>query len=211
MKRKSKKDDMGAIGIGTLIVFIALILVAAIAAAVIIGTAEELEEDAEGVSQDTRNMIRGPMMIMYAEGEVDTGVIDTIYLYVSIYGSEGMDMRDLTLHIAATPASGNAVSHDLTYDDADPTSADGDNFGVDVVNDPLNIYQPGGTPPSYILGRKATLKLEIALDAGTLTTLGPNSEFEVTTFQAESSNTPYDHFRTPSAYPSGGIVKLEGF
>jgi len=211
MKREFKKKELGAIGIGTLIVFIALILVAAIAAAVIIGTAEELEERAEDVSDDTQNMIRSPMMIIYAEGDVNTGVIDTVYLYVELYGSEGLDMRDIVLHVVATPASGSAVSTDLTYDEDDPTSADIDNFGVDIVNDPLSTYRPQDTPPSFIMGKKTTLKLEIDLGAGSLATLGPNSVLEITTIQSQSSNTPYDHFRTPTSYPNSGIVKLEGF
>jgi flagellin FlaB len=210
MKKPSKKEDAGAIGIGTLIVFIALILVAAIAAAVIIGTAEELEEQAEQVSDDTTQMIRGPVMIVYAEGDVNNGVIDTVYLYVDLYGSEGIDMRDVVLHVVATPSSGNAVSHDLKFNDGTPNNAGSDNFGTDVVNDPLQLYNPAGTPPTYILGKKAMLKLEIDLSAGSLTTLSPNSMLEIQTFVAESGHTPYDQYRTPSAYPLGGVVKLLG-
>ncbi|MGA1821309.1 MAG: hypothetical protein ACMUIG_02135 [Thermoplasmatota archaeon] len=209
MKKKMENRDVGAIGIGTLIVFIALILVAAIAAAVIIGTAEDLEEQAEDVSDDTSKMIRGPVQIVYAEGMVNNGVIDEVYLYVDLYGSEGIDMRDLLLHVIATPTTGNADSEDLKYNDGDPTEPDPLFYGTDVVIDPLLLYNPAGTPPTYILGERAILKLTIDLDES-LTTLGPGSELEIKTLLSESSHKPYDHYRTPSAYPLGGIVMLEG-
>ena len=42
-----KKNDLGAIGIGAMIIFIALILVAAVASTIIIKTAEELQQRAQ--------------------------------------------------------------------------------------------------------------------------------------------------------------------
>ena len=56
-------DEDGSIGIGAMIVFIALILVAAVASTIIIKTAEELQQNAENTSSDTRNQISGKVSI----------------------------------------------------------------------------------------------------------------------------------------------------
>ena len=55
--------DEGSIGIGAMIVFIALILVAAVASTIIIKTAEELQQNAEQTSSDTRQQISGKVAI----------------------------------------------------------------------------------------------------------------------------------------------------
>ena len=52
-------DKVAAIGIGAMIVFIALILVAAVAAAVIIQTAEALQQNAQQTGDDTADNMAG--------------------------------------------------------------------------------------------------------------------------------------------------------
>ena len=63
-------DDRASIGIGAMIVFIALILVAAVASTIIIKTAEELQQRAEATGDDTRDEISGKVTIISAH--IDT-------------------------------------------------------------------------------------------------------------------------------------------
>ena len=56
-------EEEGSIGIGAMIVFIALILVAAVASTIIIKTAEELQQNAENTSSDTRQEISGKVSL----------------------------------------------------------------------------------------------------------------------------------------------------
>ena len=61
-----RNQEAGSIGIGAMIVFIALILVAAVASTIIIKTAEELQQNAEQTSSDTRKEISGKINIVGA-------------------------------------------------------------------------------------------------------------------------------------------------
>ena len=65
MKRNNelKEDEIGSIGIGAMIVFIALILVAAVASAVIIQTGEKLQQNAQQTGSDTQQEISGKISV----------------------------------------------------------------------------------------------------------------------------------------------------
>ncbi len=207
MRTRTKKNQEGAIGIGTLIVFIALILVAAIAAAVIIGTAEDLEERAEQAGQSATNLIEATPVITIAEGELNAGgSIDKVYLYIDLYDNKGVDMRDLVIHILATPNGGTAVSQDLTMDATIAASAN--TYFVEEIVDPNGQWDPTGTPARYILGERAMLKLTIDLGLAA-TSLDPDSVLEIHFQVTTSGHKTYDLFTTPASYPNAGIVPLE--
>ena len=61
--RDIQDDKLAAIGIGAMIVFIALILVAAVAAAVIIQTAEKLQQNAQTTGEDTSDNLAGKLVV----------------------------------------------------------------------------------------------------------------------------------------------------
>ena len=65
-RRMNENNDWGSIGIGAMIVFIALILVAAVASAVIIQTGEKLQQNAQQTGSDTQEEIGGKVSIIAA-------------------------------------------------------------------------------------------------------------------------------------------------
>ena len=77
VNERTNRDDgeLGSIGIGAMIVFIALILVAAVASTIIIKTAEELQQNAEQTSSDTRQQISGKVSVVDV---IVTGTADTL-------------------------------------------------------------------------------------------------------------------------------------
>jgi len=66
IENNPQNDTYAAIGIGAMIVFIALILVAAVASAVIIQTGEKLQQNAQETGDDTQNSMRGKVKIVGA-------------------------------------------------------------------------------------------------------------------------------------------------
>jgi len=89
IKKETKNEDLAAIGIGAMIVFIALILVAAVASAVIIQTGEKLQQNAQQTGDDTQREISGKITInnayikstefmrIYFESAPGSGIIST--------------------------------------------------------------------------------------------------------------------------------------
>ncbi|MFW3145469.1 MAG: archaellin/type IV pilin N-terminal domain-containing protein [Thermoplasmatota archaeon] len=205
---RKKKNEQGAIGIGTLIVFIALILVAAIAAAVIIGTAEDLEERAESAGESAERLVEATPVINIAEGSVTSGAVTAVDLYIDLYGNDAVDMRDVVLHILATPNAGTPVVGDLSLDPTSTTTTTATNYAVTEILDPNAQWEPTGSPATFLLGERARLKITIDLSTAA-TTLPPDSIFQVFMKVTTSGHQTYDYLRTPSSYPSSGIVLLE--
>ena len=113
-KTQYKKNDDGAsIGIGAMIVFIALILVAAVASTIIIKTAEELQQRAEATGDDTRDEISGKLQIVMAYVSQDDNAgpataADEITLIVQMAaGSDSTLLTDISWLIVCNDGTQN--------------------------------------------------------------------------------------------------------
>ncbi|MFC7232555.1 archaellin/type IV pilin N-terminal domain-containing protein [Saliphagus sp. GCM10025308] len=87
-------DERGQVGIGTLIVFIAMVLVAAIAAGVLINTAGSLQSQASDTGTETQQAVANQIEVVHAVGYVNDSNISDIDL--TIKKSAGSDVIDLT-------------------------------------------------------------------------------------------------------------------
>ena len=108
-KNMNESDDLASIGIGAMIVFIALILVAAVASAVIIQTGEKLQQNAQQTGSDTQEEIGGKISIITVwvgeQADCDTdadGAADACItlVYELAAGSEPMDENDVVWSIS---------------------------------------------------------------------------------------------------------------
>ncbi len=98
--KKLKADDIGDMGIGAMIVFIAMVLVAGIAASVLIQTANRLEIQAMETGQDTI-------------GEVSTGLaVTAIAGHRTDDADDNLDLMTITIQ----PRSGSfSIDLEQTY------------------------------------------------------------------------------------------------
>lgn len=147
MKNKMKnenRDDLGAIGIGAMIVFIALILVAAVAAAVIIQTAEKLQQNAQTTGQDTTDAMSARVVVLgvvvgganaidvtfeLAPGSDDVPTADIQWTIICTGLDRGSLPTTVATHQVGTPAAaaatiaaGNTYVTTLTTANCNPTA-----------------------------------------------------------------------------------------
>ena len=94
-----RNREEGSIGIGAMIVFIALILVAAVASTIIIKTAEELQQNAESTSDDTRKEISGKVNI----------------IQIIVNGSSGNDIDSLIVPAKIASGSPDVQVQDIEW------------------------------------------------------------------------------------------------
>ena len=128
MKRENEnaRDTVAAIGIGAMIVFIALVLVAAVASAVIIQTGEKLQQNAQQTGSDTQQEIGGKISIITAWVCDQTAVTEEIVLvFETAAGSEP---------IADTSVSWTIVCMIQDFTTTNGYMAAADDIGVAVQN-----------------------------------------------------------------------------
>ena len=90
-----QKKDVGAIGIGAMIIFIALILVAGVAASVLIQTSNSVQMQAMKTGTETMREVSGGVAVYNIEGQVNKT------------GNTINDMRYIAIIIKPRPGSGD--------------------------------------------------------------------------------------------------------
>ena len=114
-----KEEDVGSIGIGAMIVFIAMVLVAGIAASVLIQTSTTLESQALATGQETTAEVSSGLDVVNIEGYNSSGTIK--YLAITIRPRAGSS--DIDLAQAVIEISDSSTKNFLTYDDNTYTGA----------------------------------------------------------------------------------------
>jgi flagellin FlaB len=100
VKRMLKEDDIGDMGIGAMIVFIAMVLVAGIAASVLIQTANRLEIQAMTTGQETTNEVATGLAVVNIEGQTHGGLISDITITIrSRAGSGDIDLSQTIIEL----------------------------------------------------------------------------------------------------------------
>ena len=103
--------NRGQVGIGTLIVFIAMVLVAAIAAGVLINTAGLLQTQAEATGQETQQQVSDRLQIQSTTGNVtgDETVNEFNLTVTKAAGAGDIDLRNVSYEIITDDDIDNGV------------------------------------------------------------------------------------------------------
>ena len=125
-------DDLAAIGIGAMIVFIALILVAAVAAAVIIQTAEKLQQNAQATGDDTQEQMSTKVILLSTVIEDMTGGAESLFSTFELApGSEPIDGDGIGYVVVCDTGGANAIYAEGSFTGA--TVHTGDGAGVAAI------------------------------------------------------------------------------
>src|SRR6056297_1933446 len=129
-------DDRGQVGIGTLIVFIAMVLVAAIAAGVLINTAGFLQSGAQETGQQSSDQVTNRLQVVSAVGEnINSGAVSQVRITVKqAPGANNIDLATTTLQFVHSSGA-----TDLTFgafdDTGSPSPGNAEDFNVVDIQD----------------------------------------------------------------------------
>ena len=209
--RTLKKKDVGSIGIGAMIVFIAMVLVAGIAASVLIQTSTTLESQAMATGRETTDEVAGGIAVFDIEGHVATD-IDALAITVRARaGSPDIDLNE-TIIILTDGTTKTLLQYDYqtaTSFNSTVDTTDGDVFGFDygtLTNEVFGIMVLEDADnsikrftPSLNSGDKVMLFVDAADCFGGT---GITERVDVAGFIYPEHGSPgVISFRTPASYP----------
>ena len=127
------EEERGQVGIGTLIVFIAMVLVAAIAAGVLINTAGFLQSKSQETGQQSSKQVSDRVQEVATVGNVSGNAVD----FVNVTVTQGAGAGEIDLQNTTVTWIGPTGTYQLiAASDFDNTSAaNGEEFTYDVVKD----------------------------------------------------------------------------
>ena len=166
-----KTQERGQVGIGTLIVFIALVLVAAIAAGVLINTAGFLQSQAEATGQESTDQVSNNIQLVSASGNGDFG---------------DQQVEDVTATLQLAPGSDPVRLEELDGDgNFDELAVEVEVFGADLAAE-----EDDGTFDTDLLEEGETVTLTFGADVGE-SDLDAGDEAEVVITTEDGSQTTF--------------------
>jgi len=148
-KLRERLNDRGQVGIGTLIVFIAMVLVAAIAAGVLINTAGFLQTKSEQTGQESSAQVSNRVQVVSGFGSVAN---NEMVNYVNLTVMRGSGADDINLSTATIEWIGPNQAKTLTeapLPEADGYAEDEYEYGTDPVTDSIDGDQRAGESDNF--------------------------------------------------------------
>ncbi len=180
-------DELGMMGIGTLIIFIAIVLVAAVSAGVFIRTVTELKGVAEQTVSQAAAEVSTFLNVrsIYGETNPERTRLDVVKINLGL----GPGSPSQNLNFTLIQVIGREFEQELRYSDTPGT----DVYTARELLDPHGEFDSVDNP---IIEPGATIQIEFNVEAFEL---GPQSDLEIHMMPKHGS-TVVESFYTPTVY-----------
>ncbi len=205
---RNTHNDKGEVGIGTMIVFIAAVIVAAIAAAVLVNTAGNLQRKAAETGGETTDEVSGNIFVRDVVGHVweisSEDRVDRVNITISL--APGANSLDLTTMVVRW--QDGTTLDDLLYDeDEDSNAGDGDCTTL-AHGFCVNVIKEAKGDDDTVLESGDRVQIQIGLDnSGTAEPLETRSSVDLL-FIPEVGTPIHTGWETPASYDGETFVVL---
>ncbi|WP_435146743.1 archaellin/type IV pilin N-terminal domain-containing protein [Halobaculum sp. P14] len=176
----TEEEERGQVGIGTLIVFIAMVLVAAIAAGVLINTAGFLQSKAQATGEQSAQQVSDRLQAVSTTGHVNGSQVDKVNVTVSqAPGAGEIDLRNVSVNwigpdgtytIVHNKVAAGATSADSRFTVTEVKDADNSAPVLNDADDRLKItfdLSDANSPNELAEGESVTIKVNTMAGATT--------------------------------------------
>jgi flagellin FlaB len=199
---KMKNDKRAEMGVGTMIIFIAMVLVAAVAASVLISTANTVREQAQETGDQAINNVASGFIVQDVIGQVnasDYQSIDNITIYVKLAaGSPQINMNNVVISLVSNDNNlvmdMGAAADSTTYVAAQYKEVSGNPWSTDMA-------------VSHVVGQGDLIKITLTNDGNALS-IGANEKCVISIQPAYGQPSPVTFVTDEAFTPNVEWVNL---
>lgn len=197
--RRLLEEQRAQVGIGTMIVFIASVLVAAIAAAVLLDVSGNLQERSSRTGKEATQQVSSNLVVKSISGErtltTAADPLETLLIRVQLApGANQLDLKQLIVEIS------DGETHDhLSYTEDPPGAGE---FTARAIRDVDGSFS--ATAP--VMSSGSLTELEIDMDANSMP-IEIRESFELSLIPEVGVHVNAD-FRSPASFSDHRVVKL---